>query len=1015
MRERQGGNRGGRDFMPSYSQGSSHPAAPTRQKSPDEQATDRVSTFRSQAEATAKDAAKLAQKTVLEEWRLERSAIDKGRQQLADVQAAREQDASVSEHARADFDAAKLALAAIDHELARAKEPRPKPPIAGELDIEPRIVDRSAHPDDVLAWVAGLGATQRNAIVDRLADARTRKSEDRDAFAVELANYLSDTRMLKPFQRVLADPSHFSLATYEVQRAARNATSTTTAAATSGAPQRATNGAAAGSATAPAHGGEHPLPVPTLDDKASTEPEREPVDSILRRMIEQEEPDPIAIGSLDGSTRRELARRLEHYRLGSGDELAARFARLDHGTRVRLLDALRSVQPSPSAGAAYVGASPSSLVADKVHIPKEAESPLVFPMVAPIIATNDAAPLGPVGPNVFALAAGNSSAAAASSAQGSPNDVAPPKSGINTSGFIDHSDGANIRSGPAEAGGQLMHPTPLPPATRVFVSGTHPRASQWLYVTAFVDKSAIRGYVQDFRVTTDLPEPTAKLYEVKSGDTAEKLAVQEFKSGVRDGHDLRYYENVLLKVNKDKGRAGITGSYQDPGLFGGGANNVQLVAGHRIWLVSPAYAHELEGIVPDGSLTNGAYGKVKRFARHLVDIVKSVTDSPDHFGEVAGEYAQAIRDHIVEIVGIVAGFIVAEAASAFLAATPTGVGQIAAVLIQLCLAAMGAAGMVQAGVEALKHASQWLTIAWTANGKDAQIAAASKEFLKMLVSIAMAALSYTGMKANIGKAATIASSIEIPMMPAMALVEGPRVGGPGAGAGAGVNIGGPGTAGPVGAGGSMMVKHEGEGGTSPKEPKPEKPSSENPTSDKAPTERPTQEKPTSDKLPAERSTGTTKEAGKTAALDGAKATDSEMWQVDPAMRAADEQAGLIVDGSYIKNPTAKNLKSLLNESGKIGSKEMSGEFMYVVDAEGNIIIGTRAGQRMPHPTLVGGKNPTVKAAGIVDIRGGRIYSVNNASGHFKPGSTSLDAARAAFEELPKKAFRKDFKGYVEYE
>ena len=94
---------------------------------------------------------------------------------------------------------------------------------------------------------------------------------------------------------------------------------------------------------------------------------------------------------------------------------------------------------------------------------------------------------------------------------------------------------------------------------------------------------------------------------------------------------------------------------------------------------------------------------------------------------------------------------------------------------------------------------------------------------------------------------------------------------------------------------------------------------------------------------------------------------------------------------------------------------MSGQFMYVVDSEGNIIIGTRAGQRMPHPTLVGGKNPTVKGAGIVDIRGGRIYSVNNASGHFKPGSTSLEATRAAFEELPKKAFRKDFKGYVEFE
>jgi hypothetical protein len=89
--------------------------------------------------------------------------------------------------------------------------------------------------------------------------------------------------------------------------------------------------------------------------------------------------------------------------------------------------------------------------------------------------------------------------------------------------------------------------------------------------------------------------------------------------------------------------------------------------------------------------------------------------------------------------------------------------------------------------------------------------------------------------------------------------------------------------------------------------------------------------------------------------------------------------------------------------------------MYVVDDGGNIIIGTRAGQRMPHPTLVGGSNPTVRAAGVVDIRGGRIYSVNNMSGHFKPGTSSLAAAQEAFGRLPASAFHKDFVGYVPYQ
>src|SRR5262249_7715635 len=143
-----------------------------------------------------------------------------------------------------------------------------------------------------------------------------------------------------------------------------------------------------------------------------------------------------------------------------------------------------------------------------------------------------------------------------------------PKAGIDKPGFIDNSDGANIRTGPAEAGGHKVRDQPLPPATRMFVTGTHPHASAWWDVTAFVDDTMVRGYVQGDRVNVNLPEPTAKLHQVVSGDTVGKLAAKEYGSSVRDGHDLRYYENVLLHVNQQQHRAGITGSYQDPGLLG---------------------------------------------------------------------------------------------------------------------------------------------------------------------------------------------------------------------------------------------------------------------------------------------------------------------------------------------------------------------------------------------------------------------------------------------------------------
>lgn len=133
-------------------------------------------------------------------------------------------------------------------------------------------------------------------------------------------------------------------------------------------------------------------------------------------------------------------------------------------------------------------------------------------------------------------------------------------------------------------------------------------------------------------------------------------------------------------------------------------------------------------------------------------------------------------------------------------------------VIQLALAAFGAAGVAQASVEALKHAGEWLTIAWTAKGNDERIAAASKEFLKMLVAIAIAALSYLGVKGNYGNALKIASSMPTGGLPAPGLVGGGQIGG--GAATTGVLIG-PGTGSLGVAGNSTMAadKEAAGGGT----------------------------------------------------------------------------------------------------------------------------------------------------------------------------------------------------------
>lgn len=42
----------------------------------------------------------------------------------------------------------------------------------------------------------------------------------------------------------------------------------------------------------------------------------------------------------------------------------------------------------------------------------------------------------------------------------------------------------------------------------------------------------------------------------------------------------------------------------------------------------------------------------------------------------------------------------------------------------------------------------------------------------------------------------------------------------------------------------------------------------------------------------------------------------------------------------------------------------------------------------------------------------KIYSIDNASGHFKPDSSSMVNVQNAFEQLPSNVFHRDFQGYL---
>ena len=121
---------------------------------------------------------------------------------------------------------------------------------------------------------------------------------------------------------------------------------------------------------------------------------------------------------------------------------------------------------------------------------------------------------------------------------------------------------------------------------------------------------------------------------------------------------------------------------------------------------------------------------------------------------------------------------------------------------------------------------------------------------------------------------------------------------------------------------------------------------------------------------------------------------------------------------YFKNPTAVNIDNAAGkDSVRVDGKRPEGKITYVLDKNGNIIIGTRKNpnnpnKRAPHPTLIGGKNPEVQCAGMITFKKGKIVSVNNDSGHFIPNSQSMPKVYAALKRLYNKnpnLFHKDFK------
>ena len=140
---------------------------------------------------------------------------------------------------------------------------------------------------------------------------------------------------------------------------------------------------------------------------------------------------------------------------------------------------------------------------------------------------------------------------------------------------------------------------------------------------------------------------------------------------------------------------------------------------------------------------------------------------------------------------------------------------------------------------------------------------------------------------------------------------------------------------------------------------------------------------------------------------GASQPYSAEYKVVPRMMSKDKADPDIYDPKtgYFRNPTAIKLKdSVSGNSIDFEGNHANGDFTYVMNTNGEIVFGKRCNpndgrKRSPHPTLIGGKDPKVQCAGIINFRNGKIYSVNNNSGHYRPNIKSLYKVNNALQKM----------------
>lgn len=168
-------------------------------QTPEQAAARRVEMLWHDADSALQRAKKLSGNAQRVEWREEHASLKTKCASLKKELDARAVDATGSEPARAHYAEATDKIAALEAELAHAQEPRPRPPVRDEVELEPSILGRTLPPDRLLAWAAGLSARERQSVSERLTAAGSSANRE-DGFAVALLNYFGDAGVRKAYE-----------------------------------------------------------------------------------------------------------------------------------------------------------------------------------------------------------------------------------------------------------------------------------------------------------------------------------------------------------------------------------------------------------------------------------------------------------------------------------------------------------------------------------------------------------------------------------------------------------------------------------------------------------------------------------------------------------------------------------------------------------------------------------------------------------------------------------------------